>query len=243
MSGTQQAASHVHHAGSRASDVAPKQFYVTTRGSCLHLRSRASYRWRQFWKVPRDLRLQPFSICPAWADEDQIQASSRQGLRKTAMPKPSARAVNKRQPTLPASLVDSEAIHDDPAEGRQRGVGGCTWLEAARDWRLHVAGDCKRWAACGRRLCAATPWMIGRARLEAIRGGPVDDGRARLEAVRGGPVNDGRARLEAGRGSPTDDRPRAVGGYARLELMHGFEIWGVGGPSFPQVEASTKWSL
>ena len=116
-------------------------------------------------------------------------------------------------------------------------------LEVARGWRLHVAGDCKRWAACGRRLCAATPWMIGRARLEAMRGGPVDDGRARLEAVRGGPVNDGRARLEAGRGNPTDDRPRAVGGYARLELMHGFEIWGVGGPSFPQVEASTKWSL
>ena len=101
-------------------------------------------------------------------------------------------------------------------------------LEGARGWRLHVAGGCERWAACGRRLCAATPWMIGRARLEAIRGGPVDDGRARLEAVRG---------------NPTDDRPRAVGGYARLELMHGFEIWGVGGPSFPQVEASTKWSL
>lgn len=51
--------------------------------------------------------------------------------------------------------------------------------------------------------------MMGRARLEAIRDGPVDDGRARLKAVRGGPV---------------DDRPRAVGGYARLELMHGFEI-------------------
>ena len=101
-------------------------------------------------------------------------------------------------------------------------------LEVARDWRLHVAGDCKRWAACGRRLCAATPWMMGHARLEAMRGGPVDDGRARLEA---------------GRGSPTDDRPRKIGGYARLELMHGFEIWGVGGPSFPQVEASTKWSL
>ena len=68
-------------------------------------------------------------------------------------------------------------------------------------------------------------------------------GRARLEAIRGGPVDDGRARLEAGRGNPTDDGPRAVGGYARLELMHGFEIWGVGGPSFPQVEASTKWRL
>lgn len=144
MSGTQQAASHVHHAGSRASDVAPKQFYVTTRGSCLHLRSRASYRWRQFWKVPRDLRLQPFSICPAWADEDQIQASSRQGLRKTAMPKPSARAVNKRQATLPASLVDSEAIHDDPAEGRQRGVGGCTWLEVVNDGRHADGGYARR---------------------------------------------------------------------------------------------------
>ncbi len=36
---------------------------------------------------------------------------------------------------------------------------------------------------------------------------------------------------------------RIIGGYARLELMHGFKIWGVGGPSFPQVEASTKWSL
>lgn len=101
-------------------------------------------------------------------------------------------------------------------------------LEVARGWRVHAVGGCERWAACGRRLCAATPRMIGRAKLEAIRGGPVDDGRARLEA---------------GRGSPTDDRPRAVGGYARLELMHGFEIWGVGGPSFPQVEASTKWSL
>lgn len=144
MSGTQQAASHVHHAGSRASDVAPKQFYVTTRGSCLHLQSRASYRLRQFWKVPRDLRLQPFSICPAWADEDQIQASSRQGLRKTAMPKPSARAVNKRQPTLPASLVDSEAIHDDPAEGRQRGVGGCTWLEVVNDGRHADGGYARR---------------------------------------------------------------------------------------------------
>lgn len=63
--------------------------------------------------------------------------------------------------------------------------------------------------ACGRRLCASAPWMIGRARLEAMRGGPVDDRRARLEAVRGGPVDGG---------------PRAVGGYARLELMHGFEI-------------------
>ena len=62
-------------------------------------------------------------------------------------------------------------------------------------------------------VCAATPRMIGRARLEALRGRPVDD------------------------------RPRTVGGYARLELMHGFEIWGIGGPSFPQVEASTKWSL
>ena len=86
---------------------------------------------------------------------------------------------------------------------------------------------------------------MGGMRTEVMRGDPmddrprkigghtrrhVDDGRARLEAVRGGPVNDGRARLEAGRGNPTDDRPRAVGGYARLELMHGFEIWGVGGP-------------
>ena len=53
----------------------------------------------------------------------------------------------------------------------------------------------------------------------------------------------GGMRTEVMRGNPTDDRPRAVGGYARLELMHGFEIWGVGGPSFPQVEASTKGSL
>lgn len=144
MSGTQQAASHVHHAGSRASDVAPRQFYVTTRGSCLHLQSRASYRWRQFWKAPRDLCLQPFSIYPAWADEDQIQASSRQGLWKTTVPKPSARAVNKRQPTLPASLVDSEAIHGGPAEGRQRGVGGCTWLEIVNDGRHADGGHARR---------------------------------------------------------------------------------------------------
>ena len=52
-----------------------------------------------------------------------------------------------------------------------------------------------------------------------------------------------RVRTEIMCGGPVDDEPRAVGGYARLELMHGFEIWGVGGPSFPQVEASTKWSL
>lgn len=170
MSGTQQAASHVHHAGSRASDVAPKQFYVTTRGSCLHLQSRASYRLRQFWKVPRDLRLQPFSICPAWADEDQIQASSRQGLRKTAMPKPSARAVNKRQPTLPARPVDSEAIH------------GGTWMTGVQGWRQG----------------AATPRMIGRVRLEAMRD---------------------------------------------WSLCTVSKFGGVGDPSFPQVEASTKWSL
>ena len=88
-------------------------------------------------------------------------------------------------------------------------AGGCMWLEGACGWRAHAVGGCERWAACGRRLCAATPRMMGRARLEAIRDGPVDDGRARLKAVRGGPV---------------DDRPRAVGGYARLELMHGFEI-------------------
>lgn len=50
-------------------------------------------------------------------------------------------------------------------------------------------------------------------------------------------------RTEVMRGDPMDDGPRKIGGYARLELMHGFEIWGVGGPSFPQVEASTKWSL
>lgn len=99
---------------------------------------------------------------------------------------------------------------------------------------------------------------MGGMRTEVMRGDPtddrprkiggytrrhVDDGRARLEAVRGGPVDDRRARLEAVHGGSVDDGPRAVGGYARLELMHGFEIWGVGGPSFPQVEASTKWSL
>ena len=220
MSGTQQAASHVHHAGSRASDVAPRQFYVTTRGSCLHHQSRASYRWRQFWKAPRDLCLQPFSIYPAWADEDQIQARSRQGLWKTTVPKPSARprGEQKTAPSLQALSIQR------PCTAAPQKAGNVV-LEVARGWRLHVAGGCERWAACGRRLCAATPRMIGRARLEAIRGGPMDDGRARLEA---------------GRGNPTDDRPRAVGGYARLELMHGFEIWGVGGPSFPQVEASTK---
>ena len=171
MSGTQQAASHVHHAGSRASDVAPRQFYVTTRGSCLHLQSRASYRWRQFWKAPRDLCLQLFSICSVRAGEDQIQASSRQGLWKTTVPKPSARPRGEQKTAHPP----------------------CKTCRFRGHTRRHV--------------------------------------------------DDGRARLEAGRGSPTDDRPRAVGGYARLELMHGFEIWGVGGPSFPQVEASTKWSL
>lgn len=188
MSGTQQAASHVHHAGSRASDVAPRQFYVTTRGSCLHLQSRASYRWRQFWKAPRDLCLQPFSIYPAWADEDQIQASSRQGLWKTTVPKPSARAVNKRQPTPPCKSCRFRGHTRRP---RRR--------QAAWSWRLHVAGDCKRWAACGRRPCAATPRMIGRAKLEAIHGGtwmtgvqgwrpgaatPRMIGRVRLEAMR-----------------------------------------------------------
>lgn len=91
-------------------------------------------------------------------------------------------------------------------------------LEGARGWRLHVAGGCERWAACGRRLCAATPWMIGRARLEAIRGGPVDDGRARLEAVRGGPVNDGRARLR-----PCAADPWMIG-RVRLEAMRDWSL-------------------
>lgn len=189
MSGTQQAASHVHHAGSRASDVAPRQFYVTTRGSCLHLQSRASYRWRQFWKAPRDLCLQPFSIYPAWADEDQIQASSRQGLWKTTVPKPSARPRGEQKTAHPPCKTCRFRGHTRWPRRRQ----------AAWSWRLHVAGDCKRWAACGRRLCAATPWMIGRARLEAIRGGtwitgvqgwrpgaatPRMIGRVRLEAMR-----------------------------------------------------------
>lgn len=70
--------------------------------------------------------------------------------------------------------------------------------------------------------------MIGRARLEACAADPWMMSRVRTEIMRGGPV---------------DDEPRAAGGCARLELMHGFEIWGVSGPSFPQVEASTKWSL
>lgn len=189
MSGTQQAASHVHHAGSRASDVAPRQFYVTTRGSCLHLQSRASYRWRQFWKAPRDLCLQLFSIYPAWADEDQIQASSRQGLWKTTVPKPSARPRGEQKTAHPPCKTCRFRGHTRWPRRRQ----------AAWSWRLHVAGDCKRWAACGRRLCAATPWMIGRARLEAIRGGtwmtgvrgwrpgaatPRMIGRVRLEAMR-----------------------------------------------------------
>ena len=189
MSGTQQAASHVHHAGSRASDVAPRQFYVTTRGSCLHLQSRASYRWRQFWKAPRDLCLQPFSIYPAWADEDQIQASSRQGLWKTTVPKPSARPRGEQKTAHPPCKTCRFRGHTRRPRRRQ----------ASWSWRLHVAGDCKRWAACGRRLCAATPWMIGRARLEAMRGGtwmtgvqgwrpgaatPRMIGRVRLEAMR-----------------------------------------------------------
>lgn len=192
MSGTQQAASHVHHAGSRASDVAPRQFYVTTRGSCLHLQSRASYRWKQFWKVPRDLCLQPFSICPAWADENQIRASSRQGLWKTTVPKPSARprGEQKTAPSLQALSIQRPCT----AAPQKAGI---VELEVARDWRLHVAGDCKRWAACGRRLCAATPRMIGRARLEAIRGGTWMTGVQGWRPCAADPWMIGRVRLEA----------------------------------------------
>ena len=84
---------------------------------------------------------------------------------------------------------------------------------------------------------------MGGMRTEAMRGDPTDDRPRKIGGHTRRHVDDGRARLEAERGNPTDDRPRAVGGYARLELMYGFEIWGVGGPSFPQVEASTKWSL
>lgn len=84
---------------------------------------------------------------------------------------------------------------------------------------------------------------MGGMRTEVMRGDPMDDRPRKIGGHTRRHVDDGRARLEAGRGNPTDDRPRAVGSYARLELMHGFEIWGVGGPSFPQVEASTKWSL
>ncbi len=133
---------------------------------------------------------------------------------------PPARAVNKRQPALPASPVDSEAMHGGPAEGRQRRVGGCTWLEVVND---------------------------GHMRTEVMRVSPVDDRRARLEAVRGGPVDDpwmiGVQGWRPCAVGPWMRGPRAVGGYARLELMHGFEIWVVSGPSFPQVETSTKWSL
>lgn len=39
--------------------------------------------------------------------------------------------------------------------------------------------------------------MIGRARLEAMRGGPVDDRRARLEACAADPWMMSRVRLEA----------------------------------------------
>ena len=187
MSGTQQAASHVHHAGSRASDVAPRQFYVTTRGSCLHLQSRASYRWRQFWKAPRGLCLQPFSIYPAWADEDQIQASSRQGLWKTTVPKPSARPRGEQKTAHPPCKTCRFRGHTRWPRRRQ----------AAWSWRLHVAGDCKRWAACGRRLCAATPWMIGRARLEAIRGGTWMTGVRGWRPGAATPRMIGRVRLEA----------------------------------------------
>lgn len=223
MSGTQQAASHVHHAGSRASDVAPRQFYVTTRGSCLHLQSRASYRWRQFWKAPRDLCLQPFSIYPAWADEDQIQASSRQGPWKTTVPKPSARPRGEQKTAHPPCKTCRFRGHTRRPRRRQASwswrlhvTGGCTWLEIVNDGRHADGGYARR---------------------------PMDDRPRKIGGYTRRHVDDGRARLEAGRGNPTDDRPRAVGGYARLELMHGFEIWGVGGPSFPQVEASTKWSL
>lgn len=127
MSGTQQAASHVHHAGSGASDVAPKQFYVTTRGSCLHLQSRASYRWRQFWKAPRDLACSRSQSIQRGQTKTRFRPVPGKAYGKPPCPNPPpARAVNKRQPTLPASSVDSEAIHGGPAEGRQRGVGGCT---------------------------------------------------------------------------------------------------------------------
>lgn len=84
---------------------------------------------------------------------------------------------------------------------------------------------------------------MGGMRTEVMRGDPMDDRPRKIGGHTRRHADDGRARLEAGRGNPTDDGPRAVGGYARLELMHDFEIWGVGGPSFPQVEASTKWSL
>ena len=151
MSGTQQAASHVHHAGSGASDVAPRQFYVTTRGSCLHLQSRASYRWRQFWKVPRDLCLQPFSICPAWADEDQIQASSRQGLWKTTMPKPSARPRGEQKTAHPPCKTCRFRGHTRRPRRRQASwswrlhvTGGCTWLEIVNDGRHADGGYARR---------------------------------------------------------------------------------------------------
>ena len=150
MSGTQQAASHVHHAGSRASDVAPRQFYVTTRGSCLHLQSRASYRWRQFWKAPRDLCLQPFSIYPAWADEDQIQASSRQGLWKTTVPKPSARPRGEQKTAHPPCKSCRFRGHTRRPRRRQVSwswrlhvTGGCTWLEIVNDGR-HADGGYAR---------------------------------------------------------------------------------------------------
>lgn len=73
---------------------------------------------------------------------------------------------------------------------------------------------------------------------------PQKAGNVELEVARGWRLcTMSRVRTEIMRGGPVDDEPRAVGGYARLELMHGFEIWVVSGPSFPQVEASTKWSL
>lgn len=150
MSGTQQAASHVHHAGSGASDVAPRQFYVTTRGSCLHLQSRASHRWRQFWKVPRDLCLQPFSICPARCgrrpDSGQFQARPVEnrhaqtlrprGEQKTAHPpckscqfRGHTRRPRRRQATW------SWRLHM---------AGGCTWLEIVNDGRHADGGYARR---------------------------------------------------------------------------------------------------
>lgn len=151
MSGTQQAASHVHHAGSGASDAAPRQFYVTTRGSCLHLQSRASHRWRQFWKVPRDLCLQPFSIYPAWADEDQIQASSRQGLWKTTVPKPSARPRGEQKTAHPPCKTRRFRGHTRRPRRRQAAwiwrlhvAGGCTWLEVVNDGRHADGGYARR---------------------------------------------------------------------------------------------------
>ena len=75
------------------------------------------------------------------------------------MPKPSALPRGEQKTAHPPCKSCRFRGHTRRPHRRQ-----ATW-----SWRLHMAGGCERWAACGRRLCAATPRMIGRVRLEAMR--------------------------------------------------------------------------